>query len=601
MNDQHRIETAADNCEVLRARLAKYEDAEGRPVSALAEQAREIERLRLNIAEYNEHERCYQAEIAALKAQPSGVVQWPDADEIMQMAFEEGQPSEDASGYYFELEEFDLFIQRLMEEVARLNSSLVSACWMMPTAQQLEQALESVPSFHDLSAELIAPAMLEHLRDVISAGEFGDAYRGARDESLIWKRRALEAEAKIREQDQIIENLGNALNGENGPTFMGEPVIRAGGVDERAADALEFADIEGFPEYKVSSDGIIYRKENGNLISQQSNDKGYLTVNLSNACGPVRMTTHRVVLESFVGKRPEGMQARHVDGNPANNRLSNLCWGTAAENEADKAMHGTKAVGSKNGASKLTEEMVREIIAARDSGGRFWGAKAFAEKFGVNLSTIIRVASGRHWAETSAALSAPSHGGGVAHTDCRSEDGITVGLIDSIITSCRVLSSRDLTCEAAVEALRDLRSDSDVSLIKPSHGEQVRDGWQLVPVEPTPEMLAAGDKYIGTPATYKAMLSACPSPAITKDFSQFLSAVMDAAGLIRHGRQSKELSEYLGMKCMEYRGAAALSAPGQGEQVQSCATCNGVGIVGHSMLCPECAAAPSAGSQEQGE
>ena len=53
--------------------------------------------------------------------QPSGAVQWPDADEIMQMAFEEGQPSEDASGYYFELEEFDLFIQRLMEEVARLN------------------------------------------------------------------------------------------------------------------------------------------------------------------------------------------------------------------------------------------------------------------------------------------------------------------------------------------------------------------------------------------------------------------------------------------------------------------------------------------------
>lgn len=101
----------------------------------------------------------------------------------------------------------------------------------------------------------------------------------------------------------------------------------------------------------------------------------------------------------------------------------------------------------------------------------------------------------------------------------------------------------------------------------PSHSEQVREGWQLVPVEPTDAMLEAGDKYIGTPATYKSMLSACPSPAITKDFSQFLSAVMDAAGLIRHGRQSKELSEYLGMKCMEYRGAA-LSAPSHGEQVR---------------------------------
>ncbi|WP_370869498.1 hypothetical protein [Pseudomonas sp.] len=65
---------------------------------------------------------------AALKAQPS-VVQWPGTDEIMQMAFEEGQPDDDASGYYFELEEFDLFIQRLMEEVARLNASAAVPDW----------------------------------------------------------------------------------------------------------------------------------------------------------------------------------------------------------------------------------------------------------------------------------------------------------------------------------------------------------------------------------------------------------------------------------------------------------------------------------------
>ena len=108
------------------------------------------------------------------------------------------------------------------------------------------------------------------------------------------------------------------------------------------------------------------------------------------------------------------------------------------------------------------------------------------------------------------------------------------------------------------------RASVTLSVVSHGHGEQVLEGWQLVPVEPTDAMLEAGDKYIGTPATYKAMLSACPSPAITKDFSQFLSAVMDAAGLIRHGRQSKELSEYLGMKCMEYRGVAP--SPGSQEQ-----------------------------------
>ena len=66
----------------------------------------------------------YAAPVSEAKAQD--VVQWPEADEIMQMAFEEGQPADDASGYCFELEEFDLFIERLMSEVARLNAAPVS-------------------------------------------------------------------------------------------------------------------------------------------------------------------------------------------------------------------------------------------------------------------------------------------------------------------------------------------------------------------------------------------------------------------------------------------------------------------------------------------
>ena len=92
----------------------------------VAEQAREIERLHRDYDEACEDAMAVARQLAALKAQPGWVVRWPEADEIMQMAFEEGQPGEDASGYYFELEEFDLFIQRLMEEVARLNSSPVT-------------------------------------------------------------------------------------------------------------------------------------------------------------------------------------------------------------------------------------------------------------------------------------------------------------------------------------------------------------------------------------------------------------------------------------------------------------------------------------------
>ena len=55
-------------------------------------------------------------------------------------------------------------------------------------------------------------------------------------------------------------------------------------------------------------------------------------------------TTHRVhllVMAAFVGPREEGMVCRHLDGNPANNVLSNLAYGTPVENAADMIAHGT--------------------------------------------------------------------------------------------------------------------------------------------------------------------------------------------------------------------------------------------------------------------
>jgi len=46
-------------------------------------------------------------------------------------------------------------------------------------------------------------------------------------------------------------------------------------------------------------------------------------------------------------------------------------------------------------------------------------------------------------------------------TDCRTDEGITVGLIDSLITICRVLRERDLSSEAVKESVKDLLQDND--------------------------------------------------------------------------------------------------------------------------------------------
>lgn len=47
-------------------------------------------------------------------------------------------------------------------------------------------------------------------------------------------------------------------------------------------------------------------------------------------------------------------------------------------------------------------------------------------------------------------------------TDCRSEEGITIGLIDSIIFISRVLVRRDLDSEAIQSVLSDLKNDEDL-------------------------------------------------------------------------------------------------------------------------------------------
>lgn len=56
-------------------------------------------------------------------------------------------------------------------------------------------------------------------------------------------------------------------------------------------------------------------------------------------------------------------------------------------------------------------------------------------------------------------------------TDCRSEEGVTIGLLDSIIFIARVLSKRDFESETIQSALRDFRNDEDVRKIMDSQFE----------------------------------------------------------------------------------------------------------------------------------
>jgi hypothetical protein len=53
----------------------------------------------------------------------------------------------------------------------------------------------------------------------------------------------------------------------------------------------------------------------------------------------------------------------------------------------------------------------------------------------------------------------------IATIDCRSEEGLTIDSIDSIITACKWISGRDLSHPGVVEALKDLQSTPELKVL----------------------------------------------------------------------------------------------------------------------------------------
>lgn len=50
--------------------------------------------------------------------------------------------------------------------------------------------------------------------------------------------------------------------------------------------------------------------------------------------------------------------------------------------------------------------------------------------------------------------------------ECRSDEGVTIGLIDSLNTISQIIATRDLTSEHVREALEDLYSDPSFNAIR---------------------------------------------------------------------------------------------------------------------------------------
>lgn len=182
----------------------------------------------------------------------------------------------------------------------------------------------------------------------------------------------------------------------------------------------EWKSIPGFDKYEASNHGRIRSKRifiirehftktrnyiqpyGGNLLKSRimtQNGKyphAYVDIRKDNKSH--RFLVHRLILLTFVGECPANMQCCHNDGNGLNNKLSNLRWDTATNNQLDRKKHGTDWApimkGSSHPRALITEEDVIDIRNTPKSPTR---TQDLCKKYNLSKSSINTIIARKSW------------------------------------------------------------------------------------------------------------------------------------------------------------------------------------------------------------
>lgn len=175
---------------------------------------------------------------------------------------------------------------------------------------------------------------------------------------------------------------------------------------------VQVRQIPNYPEYFASKCGKIYRKFDAKQFTDRQGvewkseagfkqitpweDGKYLSCRLRDKFGNLKKQgVHRWVLLTYVSKPDDAEYACHKNGNPHDNRLDNLYWGTPKQNSEDMVRHGHASLGIKNGNAKMTDEKVEDLKK------KYYEKRAvlteLAKEYDLDVSTVQDITSGKTW------------------------------------------------------------------------------------------------------------------------------------------------------------------------------------------------------------
>jgi hypothetical protein len=166
---------------------------------------------------------------------------------------------------------------------------------------------------------------------------------------------------------------------------------------------VTFFDLQDY--YEVSNKGRVRsldrvtnnRPFKGRVLKKEQNRGGYLTCRASMDGRTYAVAPHRAVATEFLKNEQNYPEVNHKDGNKLNNSADNLEWCTRSYNVTHSYTNKLliPLFGSKNHKSKLTEDIVRQIISEKAAGT--FKMKDWRKRLNVQSNTINKIFRGEAW------------------------------------------------------------------------------------------------------------------------------------------------------------------------------------------------------------
>ncbi len=159
----------------------------------------------------------------------------------------------------------------------------------------------------------------------------------------------------------------------------------------------QWKEIPEWPDYMASNLGHLYSKKKRKvMIQHQCHPFGYLGITLCRNGKRIHKMVHPLIISSFIGPRPEGLEINHKDSNPKNNNIENLEYVTHGQNMKHGYDVGNKIrpKGELHPMTSLTDKTVIFVRSLKTKGLKNIDIHKLT---GIEASTISRLVNHKIW------------------------------------------------------------------------------------------------------------------------------------------------------------------------------------------------------------